>query len=158
MAGKPQSSGKPLWRQVFDRIDGQLAPRLEGFVQTSTFADGLSLTLKAQAAARRELERRTRQLWHTANLPAGSDVSRLREQVAALDRQVRLLTTALDAERRRDGPQPQPDKRHGPRPAAARQETPDARTANAFDAKAQDPARHGRPRAAGGRAQRAAGS
>ncbi len=123
---------KPLWRKAFDSVDGVLAPRLEGFVQTSVFADAVSVGVKLEAGVRHRLERQTRRLWHAANLPAGSDVTRLREQVAALDRQLRQLTTAVES---------------------ARKEHTDADTAKPSDA-----ARHGRPRAQGGRAQRAARS
>jgi uncharacterized membrane protein YciS (DUF1049 family) len=35
-------------------------------------------------------------LWHLINLPAGTDVQRLRVQIGALDRQVRRLTLQLD--------------------------------------------------------------
>lgn len=126
---------KPLWRKAFDSVDGVLAPRLEGFVQTSVFADAVSVGVKLEAGVRHRLERQTRRLWHAANLPAGSDVTRLREQVAALDRQLRQLTTAVES---------------------ARKEHTNADTANT--AKPSDAARHGRPRAQGGRAQRAARS
>ncbi len=123
---------KPLWRQAFDRVDRAVAPTLEGFVQTSTFADAVSVSLKLQADLRARLERQTRRLWHAANLPAGSDVTRLREQVAALDRQLRLLTAAIDDARK--------DQAHA--------------TASTDGAQSQDTARHGQPRAARGRAQR----
>ena len=89
------SPGKPLWRQAYDAVDSRLAPQLESLVQTKQFAQVLSATIRAQAEARRVVERRTRRLWHLVNLPAGSDVTRLRDQVVTLDRRVRDLTRAL---------------------------------------------------------------
>ena len=41
------------------------------------------------------------QSWYLVNLPAGSDVTRLRDQVVTLDRRVRELTRALEEANRR---------------------------------------------------------
>jgi hypothetical protein len=95
---------KPLWRQAFDTAERAVAPHLEQAVQTPAFAQALALAGHARAEARRWTERRTSALWHLVNLPAGSDVRRLREQVAALERQVRQLNAALeDPDGSRDG-------------------------------------------------------
>jgi hypothetical protein len=40
-------------------------------------------------------------LWHLMNLPAGSDLQRLRIQVGALDREVRRLSLQLDRDSRK---------------------------------------------------------
>jgi hypothetical protein len=87
---------KPLWRQAYDAVDGRVAPQLESLVQTRQFAQVLSLGLRAQNEAWRMVERRSRRLWHLVNLPAGSDVVRLREQIVTLDRRVRELTRRLE--------------------------------------------------------------
>jgi hypothetical protein len=121
---------KPLWRQAYDAVDSRVAPHLESMVQTPQFAEVLSVLIRTQGRARRGVERQSRRLWHLVNLPAGSDVTRLRDQVVSLDRQVRSLTTALEEANRA-----QPD-----RPAEP----------------GGDSRRHGQPRAAGGRTQRAA--
>ena len=78
---KSSAPGKPLWRQAYDAVDTRVAPQLESLVQTKQFAQVLSLGLRAQNEAWRAVERRSRQFWHLVNLPAGSDVTRLREQV-----------------------------------------------------------------------------
>jgi hypothetical protein len=85
-----------LWRQAFDAVDSRVAPRLEEATRSSAFAELLSLAARAQAGVRGEFEARTRRLWHLVNLPAGSDVTRLRRQVAGLDREVRQLTAVLE--------------------------------------------------------------
>ena len=102
-------AGKPLWRRAFDRVEAPLGAALEEMTHSGTFADALGLAARTRAGLRRELERRTRRLWHMANLPAGSDVAQLRRQIAALDRELRQVRRALEqAERRRgadgDGP------------------------------------------------------
>jgi hypothetical protein len=129
MAGKPV-----LWR-VFDKAEEAVAPRLEEAVRSDAFLGALSLAARAQARVRRDVERRSRRLWHLVNLPAASDVTHLRRQIAELDRELRRLDISLEralAERRRG------EEDHGDRPT--------------------QPGRRARPRPARRRAQRAAGS
>ncbi len=96
-------SRSPLWRQMYDRIDRAVAPRLEAGVRTGTFAS----TLASATRARAELNRRGAQLaghlgavstrgLHRINLPAADDVTRLRIEIRDLDRRVRDLTRQLD--------------------------------------------------------------
>lgn len=89
------ADGRPVWRRAFDTVERAVGPPLERGVQTQTFAEVLALLAHAQAATRRLAERRTRQVWHILNLPAGSDVRRLRQDVLHLERQVRTLTATL---------------------------------------------------------------
>jgi len=97
-------AGKPTWRRAFDRVEGPLGSALEDVARSAPFAEALGLTTRARARVRQELERQTRRLWHAANLPAGSDVAHLRRQVAALDRELRLMRRALEqAEKRGEG-------------------------------------------------------
>jgi hypothetical protein len=128
-------AGKPLFWRVFDKAEQTVAPRLEEAVRSSAFLGALSLAARAQARVRRDVERRSRRLWHLVNLPAGSDVTHLRRQVAELDRELRRMEIALEralADRRRG------EEDHGDRPA--------------------QPGRRARPRPARRGAQRAAGS
>jgi hypothetical protein len=96
-------SRPPLWRQMYDRVERAVAPRLEAGVRTGMFAS----TLAAVAKARAELSCRGSQLagcldamsarnLHLVNLPAADDVNRLRTEIRDLDRRVRDLTRQLD--------------------------------------------------------------
>jgi hypothetical protein len=120
----------PLWRQAFDAAERRVTPRAEEFVRTETFAIGAALVRRATTLARDSARDVTTRAWHLLNLPAGTDVSRLRAQVGALDREVRRLTLQLEADRRRtseeshadspepaDGPRPGPPGRRTQRPA-----------------------------------------
>jgi hypothetical protein len=118
-----------LWRQAYDAVDSRVAPQLESLVQTKQFAQVLSLGLRAQNEAWRAVERRSRQFWHLVNLPAGSDVTRLREQVVSLDRRVRELNRQLEEARRAQSSEPGRDGRsgggaHPPRSRAQRSTRP----------------------------------
>jgi hypothetical protein len=86
----------PLWRQAFDVAERAVTPRVEAVVRTDHFARGAALATQAQAFAWKQVENVTSRLWHVINLPAGSDVARLRAQIGALDREVRRLTLKLE--------------------------------------------------------------
>ncbi|WP_448627191.1 hypothetical protein [Geodermatophilus sp. URMC 64] len=133
---KPPAPSAPRWRQAYDAVDKAVTPRAEAFVRTPTFAQGAALLQRAQTLARSSARGLTARAWHLLNLPAGSDVSRLRAQIGALDREVRRLNLQLETERRRtgrttttteeepraDGAQPADDPR--PRPARRRTQRP----------------------------------
>ena len=131
----------PLWRQAFDAVERRVTPHAEEFVRTETFAVGAALARRAVTLTRDTARGATTRFWHLIDLPAGTDVSRLRAQVGALDREVRRLTLQLEnrqpetrqlePERRRtapeetdavsaqpaDGPRPRPARRRAQRPA-----------------------------------------
>ena len=114
---------RPLWRQAFDSAEKFVGPKLELVVRTDEFVRATALSLQAQAALGRRLNAVTAKLWHLVNLPAGTDVLRLRAQVGALDREVRRLTLRLEQEQqahrveeRTDDAPDQPDGRPGPHP------------------------------------------
>jgi hypothetical protein len=124
----------PKWREAFDAVDRAVAPHAESFVRTPGFSTGVAVLRRAQVLARSSARGLTARAWHLLNLPAGSDVSRLRAQIGALDREVRRLTVQLETERsqkrsdpaeeRPDADRPQPAGGAGPRPARRRTQRP----------------------------------
>ena len=115
-------SRPPLWRQMYDRIERAVAPRLEAGVRTGMFASTLAAVTKARA----ELSRRESQLTgrlgtvsarglHLVNLPAADDMARLRAEIRDLDRRMRDLTRQLDQAEREE----QADGRDGKSGAGA---------------------------------------
>jgi hypothetical protein len=119
----------PLWRQAFDAAERRVAPHAEQLVRTPAFSVAAALLGRSRATARGAARGLTARAWHLVNLPAGSDISRLRAQVGALDREVRRLTLQLETERRRSRPsteEPDADGAQpadGPRPRPARRRT-----------------------------------
>jgi polyhydroxyalkanoate synthesis regulator phasin len=89
--GNTHSVGKPVWRQVFDAVDRRVAGPVEAGTRTDAFGDLLALSWRFSRRMQREVERRTRRALHLANLPTATDVRRLSEQVAALQRELREL-------------------------------------------------------------------
>jgi hypothetical protein len=96
----------PLWRQAFDTVERAVTPRAEELVRTPYFSVGVALARRAQALAGRSVQGLSARAWHLLNLPAGSDIGRLRAQIGALDREVRRLTIQLETERRRSSATP----------------------------------------------------
>lgn len=92
-------AGKPLWRRAFDGVERRVAGPLESGVQSDAFADAVSLLVRSQDRLAREFQRRSGGMLGMVNLPVGSDVKRLSQQVASLERQVRELSKQLEDER-----------------------------------------------------------
>jgi len=82
---------KPIWRQAFDAVDRRVAGPVEAGARSDVFSDLIALNLRVARRTQREIERRTRRALHLANLPTATDVRRLSEQVAALQRDLREL-------------------------------------------------------------------
>ena len=69
---------KPVWRRAFDTAERAVAPHLEAGVQSGGFTEAVVLVQRTRNGVYSRLERDSRRLWHLLNLPAGSDVRRLR--------------------------------------------------------------------------------
>ena len=93
----------PLWRRLYDTAERAVAPRLESLVRTEHFARGAALASWAQATARTQVAALSARVWHLANLPAGTDITRLHTQIGALDREVRRLALRLEQQAHHDG-------------------------------------------------------
>jgi hypothetical protein len=157
-------SDAPLWRQAFDAVEKRVTPPAEQLVRTPGFSVGVAVVGRARALARGAARGASARAWHLLNLPAGSDVSRLRSQLGALDREVRRLTVALENERRAnapDGDLPAADLRArratppDPTTPPRRRTRPETEERHADGAQ---PADGDRPRPARRRAQRPAGA
>jgi hypothetical protein len=86
----------PGWKRAFDEMESRVGPQLEQYVRTEQFADMAASFTRAQAEVQKRIADTMRQAWHFWNLPAASDVQRLSEQVASLERRVRELTKQLE--------------------------------------------------------------
>jgi len=93
----------PLWRRLYDTAERTVAPRLESVVRTEHFARGAALASWAQATARAQVAALSARVWHLVNLPASTDIARLRTQIGALDREVRRLALHLEQQAHNDG-------------------------------------------------------
>ena len=83
-------------RRAYNAIDKQLTPIVESVVHSEEFATTTSLVAKARRQVGRGIDGVGARLWHLVNLPAGTDVKRLRRQLGSLDREVRQLSLQLE--------------------------------------------------------------
>ena len=100
---KSKPPAPPLWRQAFDAAERAVTPKAEELVRSPQFNVGAALVRRAQTVAKESAQGLAARAWHLINLPAGSDISRLRAQIGSLDREVRRLSLQLEAEQRRGG-------------------------------------------------------
>ena len=80
-----------MWRKAFDEVDKRVSGPVEAGAHSDLFSDLAALQWKLARRAQREVERRSRRVLHAVNLPTATDVRRLSEQVASLQRQLREL-------------------------------------------------------------------
>jgi hypothetical protein len=89
---------KPQWRKSYDAVERMLAPTAEALVHSGEFAHLTAAVFGVRRALGNSVNEVAARLWHLVNLPAGTDVHRLRKQIGALDRDVRRLTLQLELE------------------------------------------------------------
>ncbi len=103
----------PGFRDLSQQL-GKLAEPANGLTHSEEFAQAAALLASVNHGVRGGLSRLAARAWHAVNLPAGTDVQRLKQQVGSLDRQVRLVSLELqqarkEAERRGVDPRPEHD-------------------------------------------------
>jgi hypothetical protein len=86
----------PRWRKTYDTAERALAPRAEALVRSGEFARVTAAVVGVRRAVSRGVNGVTAGAWHLVNLPAQTDVQRLRVQIGALDRDVRRLSLQLE--------------------------------------------------------------
>ncbi len=96
------AQNQPLWLQLVHRLERAAGKQVEAAVRTDTYFDLVTQATRARARLLRATETVTQEWLHLWNLPAGSDVRRLREQVARLERGMAELAKEL-SHRDRDG-------------------------------------------------------
>ena len=87
---------KPRWRRAFDAAEAAITPRADALVHTHEFSTGAAAVARARAAARARLTGLSSRAWHVLNLPAGTDLRRLRSQLGEIDRELRRLNMRLE--------------------------------------------------------------
>jgi hypothetical protein len=108
----------PSLRDAYDAVERQVAPRAEALTHTEQAALVSALALRLRRDVGLRVDALSAQILHLANLPAGTDIKRLRRQIGDLDREVRKLRLELSEAReevRRDAQhRPESGGRPGP--------------------------------------------
>jgi hypothetical protein len=86
----------PLWRKAFDAIERPLAAGSEAWIQSETFMDLATHTIRVQRRLLRDMQGATERWLHLFGYVSRGDVLRLSNQVASLERQIRDLRREAD--------------------------------------------------------------
>jgi hypothetical protein len=87
---------RPRWRQGFDAVESNVAPRLTELMGSEQFKVAVGLATQTRKALQTRTERTMRRALHMWNLPAGSDVTRILNELGRLQREVRELSKRVD--------------------------------------------------------------
>jgi hypothetical protein len=87
---------RPNLRDIYDRLADQVGPQLADLTASDRFADVVEVVDALRTRATNELQRSSRRFLHAWNLPAGSDVTVLRQEIGALERTVRSLARQVE--------------------------------------------------------------
>ena len=96
------ASGTPLWLKLVLRAERAIGGPVESAVRSDTYFDVVATVNKTKARVSGKVEGVSKRGWHLLNLPAGTDIRRMREQLARMDRKLVLLTKELEALEERD--------------------------------------------------------
>jgi len=91
----------PGWRRAFNAVEGNLSPRIEALVHSDEFTQMSAVIARTRRLTGKRVNAIAASVWHLLNLPASTDVQRLRRQVGELDREVRRLSLQLDRDARK---------------------------------------------------------
>jgi len=81
----------PHWRKAFDAIERPLAAGTEAWIQSETFMDLATHSIRIQRRMLHDVQGATERWLHLWGWVSRGDVMRLSNQVASLERQVRDL-------------------------------------------------------------------
>ena len=100
------STPLPLWLKLVLRVERAVGGPVESAVRSDTYFDVVAELNRGSRRLTGAVEGVSRRGLHLLNLPAGTDIRRLREQLARMDRRLLQISKELeqlergDAERR----------------------------------------------------------
>jgi hypothetical protein len=89
-------SAKPLWLRAVHRVERAVGEPVEAAVQTDTYFEVMTTLTRTTKTAKRAVAGVSTRALHLLNLPAGTDVRRMREQLARMERRINQLSEQVD--------------------------------------------------------------
>jgi hypothetical protein len=86
------SANQPLWLRVVLKVERAVGEPIEAAVRSDTYFDLVSTTTRVRRKVGGAAESVSRRCLHMLNLPAGSDIRRLRQQLARMERRLNELS------------------------------------------------------------------
>jgi hypothetical protein len=93
------AGGVPLWLSVVIRLERTIGARVETAVHSDTYFDLVAEISRTKAKLTDTVEGVSKRVWHLANLPAGTDIRRMRQQLAGMERRLVQLSKELEEQR-----------------------------------------------------------
>ena len=111
----------PPWLEAIRRLERAVGVPIESAVRTDQYFDLVTQANRVRARATRTFEELTEQWLHLFNMPAASEVRRLREQLSRVERQLnRVAKDVADLDDDEPPPPPRASANSRPRAATAR--------------------------------------
>jgi hypothetical protein len=85
-------SSKPLWLKAVLRVERAIGGPVEAAVRTDTYFDLVTKATRATGTVKRKVSGTSTRVLHGINLPTGSDMQRMREQLSRMERRLNRLT------------------------------------------------------------------
>ena len=89
-------SAKPLWLRAVIRLERAVGEPVEAAVRTDTYFDLMSKATRTTNSLKGKVSGTSTRALHLLNLPAGTDVRRLREQLARMERRINQLSEHVE--------------------------------------------------------------
>ena len=86
---------QPLWLRAVYRLERAIGEPIEAAVRSDASFDVVAHATRARSFAEGAAEGISRRCLHLLNLPAGTDVRRVREQLARMERRLATLSDEI---------------------------------------------------------------
>ena len=117
------TNDRPAWLDAVLKLERAIGSRVESVVTSDEFFDFTAQANRARKRFSETFEGFQEEWLHLFNLPAGTDVRRLREQLSRVERELEALTLSLADQAHEKGDKPKAKPRPRPRPQTT---SPDA--------------------------------
>jgi hypothetical protein len=91
------SAGQPLWLKAVHRLERAIGEPVESAVHSDAYFDSVAKVTRLRARAIGAVEGVSRRGLHIFNLPAGTDLRRVREQLSRMERRLDEINDELAA-------------------------------------------------------------
>ena len=85
----------PLWLDVVRKFERAIGDPIESIVTSEAYFDAMTRFKRAQSQVTGAVENVTNDVYRTFNIPAGSDVRKLREQLSRMERRLEAMSKEL---------------------------------------------------------------
>jgi hypothetical protein len=89
-------SAKPLWLRAVYRLERAVGEPVESAVRTETYFNLMTTATRTTKTAKRKVTGASTRALHLLNLPAGTDVRRMREQLSRMERRLNQLSERVE--------------------------------------------------------------